>query len=286
MNRSTFLRNLIATFGLSVIPVDWIKQYQKIYLLQCFVRGFRFYNGEAVLHAMKVGDLLELVREPENRHDHAAIALHYNMEKIGYIPRESNEILSRLMDANVIELQAEITHIEQEAKAWENVHIAIYVLKELIETLEETGYLIELTTPKYYTIKHADNTLSRVYHQNVGKRIYTGEDFYGDMVAYSKDDGVYDLLHNGMDAYKLDEAVEAGRFVTNKKNLPKGFDPQEVLQEMDEIILDLDDYFAEDGLVMLNVEKIAKMPDRIIKFVDIVDKKGNRFIEVLFKAQS
>lgn len=286
MNRSTFLRNLVATFGLSVIPVDWIKQYQKIYLLQCFVRGFRFYNGEGVLHTMKVGDMLELVREPENKHDNAAIALHYNMEKIGYIPRESNEVLSRLMDADVIELQAEITHIAQQAKAWENVHIAIYVLKELVEIHKEVAYLTELSTPRYYTIKHEDNTLSRIYHPNEDKRKYTGEDFYRDMVAHSKNDGVYDLLHNDMDAYKLDEAVETGLFVTNKRKLPKSFDAHEVLQEMDDIILDLDDYFAEDGLVMLNVEKIAKMPDRIIKFVDIVDKKGNRFIEVLFKTLS
>src|SRR5690606_34128519 len=109
MNRSTFLRNLIATFGLSVIPVDWVKQYQKIYLLQCFVRGFRFYDGETMLQQMQEGDMLELVREPENKHDACAIALHYNMEKIGYVPRESNEILSRLIDAHVVALQAEIT---------------------------------------------------------------------------------------------------------------------------------------------------------------------------------
>ena len=285
MNRSTFLRNLIATFGLSVIPPDWIRQYQKIYLLQCFVRGFRFYNGEAILHTMKVGDMLELVREPGNKHDHAAIALYYNMEKIGYIPRESNEVLSRLMDAEVIELQAEITHIEQEAKAWENVHIAVYVLKELKESLDKNAYLTELVTPKYYTIKHADDTLSRIYHRNESQGIYTGKDFYSDMVAHSKDDGVYDLLHSNMDAYKLEEAVETGLFVTNKKKLPKALDTQDILQEMDNIILDLDDYFAEDGLVMLNVEKIAKMPDHIARFVDIVDTKGNKFIEVLFKAQ-
>lgn len=230
--------------------------------------------------------MLELVREPENKHDSAAIALHFNMEKIGYIPRESNEILSRLMDADVIELQAEITHIEQKAKAWENVHIAVYVLKELKKVHEENAYLTELTTPRYYTIKHADNTLSRIYHKNEGKRIYTGQDFYGDMVAHSKDDGVYDLLHRDLDAYKLEEAVETGLFVTNKRKLPKSFDVQEVLQEMDDILLNLDDYFAEDGLIMLNVEKVAKMPDRIARFVDIVDEKGNKFIEVLFKEQS
>src|SRR5699024_9710708 len=110
-----------------------------------------------VLHTMKVGDMLEMVREPENKHDSAAIALHYDMEKVGYIPRESNEILSRLMDAEVVDLQAEITHIEQKAKAWENVHVAVYVLKELKEVHKENAYLTELATPRYYTIKHADN---------------------------------------------------------------------------------------------------------------------------------
>src|SRR5690606_8487136 len=123
MNRSSFVKSLIGMFGLSAVPLEWIKQYQKIYLLQCFIRGFRFHKGQSMLNLMKEGDMLELVREPDNEYDNCAIALHFNKEKIGYIPRESNEILSRLIDSGAVELLAEITHLEPKAKAWENVHL-------------------------------------------------------------------------------------------------------------------------------------------------------------------
>ena len=45
-----------------------------------------------MLHRMQEGDMLELVREPENKHDTCAVALRYNMKKIGYIPRAFNAL--------------------------------------------------------------------------------------------------------------------------------------------------------------------------------------------------
>ncbi|UXX79974.1 hypothetical protein N7E81_02495 [Reichenbachiella carrageenanivorans] len=41
MKRSTFIKNLISLYRASALPMDVITQYQKIYLLQCFVRGFQ-----------------------------------------------------------------------------------------------------------------------------------------------------------------------------------------------------------------------------------------------------
>jgi len=124
MDRSDFLKNIIGLFGLAVLPPLAVKQYQKLYLLQCFVRGFKFYDGPQLLNNMKEGSMLELVREPDNKYDECAIALHYNNQKIGYIPSESNEVLSRLLDSKAVELVAEITHLQKEAATWENMHVA------------------------------------------------------------------------------------------------------------------------------------------------------------------
>jgi len=74
MNRASFIHSLVDGAGLAAIPKHWVKHYQKVYLLQCFVRGFRFTNGdEALLGEMKEGMILQLVREPENEHDCFAI---------------------------------------------------------------------------------------------------------------------------------------------------------------------------------------------------------------------
>src|SRR5690606_35007236 len=100
MTRSTFLKKLLGSLVIGKLPVSLTKDFRKIYLLQCFVAGLRFYEGMQKLHEMKEGDLLELIREPENEHDTCAIALHWRGSKIGFIPADMNEMLSMLMDAD------------------------------------------------------------------------------------------------------------------------------------------------------------------------------------------
>jgi hypothetical protein len=223
MHRSSFIKNLVGAFGLSVLPVKWIQQYQKIYLLQCFVRGFRFYQGENLLTKMKIGDMLELVREPANEFDESAIALHFNREKIGFIPMESNEVLSRLIDAKVIELQAEITHIEKKAETWENVHIAVYVLKEYNGPLPtDKSYLTQLETPYYYTLKYENDRVNRIYYdEDIEGDEYTADNFYEDMVENSSNNGIYDILHHPLNPDQIGKAIDKDLFVTNLKDLPK-----------------------------------------------------------------
>lgn len=176
MKRHEFIKNLLASGLAVVLPnYDWIKQYDKYYLLQCFVRGFKFYEGKNLLPQMKVGDMLELVREPKNEYDEFALALYYNKQKIGFVPSESNEILSKLIDIGTIDIMAEITHLETKAALWENVAVAIYVLKEkqIINTkADNAAYLTKLDTPKYYTVKNNDNTITRLYYDENDNRNY------------------------------------------------------------------------------------------------------------------
>ncbi|MBK0381837.1 HIRAN domain-containing protein [Pedobacter sp. SD-b] len=284
MNRSLFIKNIIGAFGVSVLPLHLVKNYQKIYILQCFVRGFRFYKGEKLLKAMKVGDMLELVREPENQYDEFAIALHFNEEKIGFVPMESNEILSRLLDSGAVELQAEITHIEKKAETWENVHIAISLLKESKTPIKtNAAYLTQLVTPEYFSIKYSDdNHISRVYYED-DSDFFTADDFYRDMVENSSNNGVYDLLHHHLTPEILDNAIENGAFITKKQNLPAKWIDDKLIKPIENSILELEEYFNEDGVIALDVERLAKIPDHISDFVSIIDKKGNRFIEVIFK---
>jgi hypothetical protein len=165
MDRKGFIAYFLSLGGLAAIPKHWIKSYTKVYLLQCFVAGFRYYKGPELLGKMQTGDMLELVREPNNEHDACAIALHFNNEKIGFIPAQENEMLSRLLDAQVVELMAEVTFLEHNAATWENVRIAVYVLKESSVALPAQGeYLTQLETPKYTSLKRGDNVF-RIHYE-------------------------------------------------------------------------------------------------------------------------
>lgn len=173
MNRLQFLQSLVSIFGIAVLPEVMVEQYKKIYLLQCFVRGFQYYNGPLHIHEMHAGAMLELVRERENEHDANAIALYFNEQKIGFIPKEENRILSKIMDAEVLDLHAEFTHIEQNAASWENVHIAVYVLKKTVMPLPAHAvYTEQLITPQYLTLGRGE-IITRVRRNETEDNTFT-----------------------------------------------------------------------------------------------------------------
>jgi len=153
MHRSAFLKKLIASVVIGKLPLSITKEFRKIYLLQCFVAGFRHYEGMQLLSGMKEGNLLELVREPQNEYDDCAIALHWQGKKIGFIPASVNEMLSYLLDAEALSLFAIITHLENNAQPWENVAVAVYFVQEVNKDLPaHASYLTRIEAPHYRTL--------------------------------------------------------------------------------------------------------------------------------------
>jgi HIRAN domain len=106
-----------------------------------------------LLDSMKEGDLLELVREPENEYDDCAIALHLQGKKIGFIPSSVNEMLSYLLDSDALSLFAVVTHLEKSSQPWKNVAIAVYFVQEVNKDLPaHASYLTRIEAPHYRTL--------------------------------------------------------------------------------------------------------------------------------------
>ena len=73
---------------------------QEVDLLNCNIAGTTFLNLKDIEPNLKKNQLLVLKREPKNKYDDKAILiLTEDGQKLGYVPQEKNEILSRLMDA-------------------------------------------------------------------------------------------------------------------------------------------------------------------------------------------
>ena len=84
--------------GESLIPKPFERD---IFLLDTHVAGTTYNEVRDELEPyLKIGDRLNLLREPDNPYDHFAIHIK-TMEgvKIGYIPQKDNIIFARLMDA-------------------------------------------------------------------------------------------------------------------------------------------------------------------------------------------
>ncbi|WP_407431857.1 HIRAN domain-containing protein [Methanobrevibacter sp.] len=70
-----------------------------IFLIKTYVAGLDYIDYiDDIFPIIKVRDKLELLREASNEYDKHAILVKYNGQKIGYVPRKDNYVLSKLMD--------------------------------------------------------------------------------------------------------------------------------------------------------------------------------------------
>ena len=83
---------------------------------------------------MKVGTILKLERDKENRFDPYAVMVVFKKKDeeylLGYIPRGENETISNLLEmgwASIFECR--ISKIEPEVHSEEQIHLAIKILK-------------------------------------------------------------------------------------------------------------------------------------------------------------
>jgi len=73
---------------------------REIMLIECHIAGTSHMDLKGVEEALKPGDVLPLLREPDNAYDGLAIRImDEEGHHLGYVPRAKNEALARLMDA-------------------------------------------------------------------------------------------------------------------------------------------------------------------------------------------
>lgn len=89
--------------------------------------GFRYYAGETLWQEMKVGDELDLVREPDNMHDANAVRVEWRGHKLGYLPRAENRAVAAEMDRGAPVI-ARIAALAQDRNPWKRLRVDIYVV--------------------------------------------------------------------------------------------------------------------------------------------------------------
>lgn len=114
--------------------------YPSRYLADFHVAGMRYWDGALALGKLKPGKKLALVAEPDNAHDPSAVALYYKRAKLGYIPREHNDLASKLLQfghADVIECR--ILKVDASAEPWQQVRVGLY-LADNSDSPDESEY--------------------------------------------------------------------------------------------------------------------------------------------------
>ena len=73
---------------------------REVELLNCNIAGTTFLDLDEIEPELNKYQLLMLIREPKNENDDKAILiLTEDGQKLGYVPKKKNEVLSNLMDA-------------------------------------------------------------------------------------------------------------------------------------------------------------------------------------------
>ena len=88
--------------------------------------GSQYYAVGEFWQQMQVGDALDLIREPENRHDPKAIRVEWRGHKLGYVPRAENRAVAAALDQGD-KLVARIAKLTQHPNPWQRVAFEVFV---------------------------------------------------------------------------------------------------------------------------------------------------------------
>lgn len=106
--------------------IDFPKPYvNDIFLIKVHIAGTSYIqNMDSIVEKLYVGLKVKFFREADNKYDELAILVKDELDnKLGYIPRDKNEILARLMDAGKL-IYGEVVKID-EVDGWHKIDMKV-----------------------------------------------------------------------------------------------------------------------------------------------------------------
>jgi hypothetical protein len=88
--------------------------------------GFRYHAAAEVWRELRIGDALELAREPANSYDGNAVVVLWRGRKLGYVPRSENAALAWGLDRGT-PLRARISALLEHPNPARRVRFEVYV---------------------------------------------------------------------------------------------------------------------------------------------------------------
>lgn len=123
--RRLFLKHFVSAFALLTSSTEAKTKIKstRIKLTTLKVAGLQY--GECVDYIFASHQQLELVREPSNRYDRYAVALHCKRKKVGYIPRTNSRIIASLMDTGEL-IKVQVRYFYPNKEPWERLWVSLY----------------------------------------------------------------------------------------------------------------------------------------------------------------
>ena len=109
---------------LALSPPAWAESV-RILVQSSPLAGSQYYAVGEFWGELRVGDRLDLIREPDNRHDRHAIRVEWRGHKLGYVPRAENRAVAAAMDQGD-NLVARIAQLTVHPDPWRRVRFEVF----------------------------------------------------------------------------------------------------------------------------------------------------------------
>ena len=127
MKRRTFFSRLFGSLGAAATGAAIAAEARSVLIQESPIAGFQFHEGDAIWPRLTVGAPLKLVREPNNSHDPDAVAVYFQDEMLGYVPRAENSAIAGMMDRGET-LEASISKLVDGQDPWERVRFTVFLV--------------------------------------------------------------------------------------------------------------------------------------------------------------
>jgi len=124
MKRRTFFRRLFGSLGAAVTSPSVSAKDRTVLIQESPIAGFQFHKGDSIWSSLDVGEELALVRESSNSYDADAVAVYFQDEKLGYVPRAENSAIAQMLDRGET-LEARISKLMIDEDSWERIRMTI-----------------------------------------------------------------------------------------------------------------------------------------------------------------
>ena len=111
---------------------------KKKFFMDCHLAGRKYHEADEVWEKLKVGTILRLERDLDNRYDKDAVAVMYHNEEdgedycIGYIPREDNETIASILEMGWTDMfECRINKINPDAHPENQSHLTIKIKRKV-----------------------------------------------------------------------------------------------------------------------------------------------------------
>ena len=90
------------------------------------IAGFSYYEGAIAFSELKIGTELTLTLEPENKYDNNAVALYFQDLKLGFMPRDENRIIAKLLKLGFNNFEARVQKLDDKEHPEAQIDVILY----------------------------------------------------------------------------------------------------------------------------------------------------------------